>query len=105
MKVYWNGSLSQVTHKPNALLKIQYADTGLILIPNLLCHYWIKKIKYMIIMVTSQTDRMEVFMKLRVGNKAPDFMLKSHLDKEVTLSYLHGKTVVLAFFPMAWTPI
>ena len=48
---------------------------------------------------------MEVFMKLRVGNKAPDFTVKSHLDKEVTLSYLHGKTVVLAFFPMAWTPI
>ena len=54
MKVYRNGSLSQVNHKPKALLKIQYADTGLILIPNLLCHYWIKKIKYMIIIISSQ---------------------------------------------------
>ncbi len=44
-------------------------------------------------------------MKLRVGNKAPDFTLKSHLDKEVTLSHLRGTTVVLAFFPLAWTPI
>ena len=105
MKVYRNGSLSQVNHKPKALHKIQYADTGLFLIPKPLCHYWNKKIKYMIIMISSQTDRMEVFMKLRVGNKAPDFTLKSHLDKEVTLSYLRGKTVVLAFFPMAWTPI
>ena len=44
-------------------------------------------------------------MKLRVGDKAPDFKLRSHLDKEVTLSHLLGKTVVLAFFPLAWTPV
>jgi peroxiredoxin len=37
--------------------------------------------------------------------KAPDFILSSHLDKPVTLSDLRGKNVVLAFFPMAWTPI
>ena len=44
-------------------------------------------------------------MKLRMGDKAPDFKLPSHLDKDVTLSHLRGKTVVLAFFPMAWTPV
>lgn len=44
-------------------------------------------------------------MALRVGSKAPDFTLPSHLDKEVTLSHLRGKTVVLAFFPLAFTPI
>jgi peroxiredoxin len=44
-------------------------------------------------------------MKLRVGKKAPDFTLPSHLDKDVTLSHLLGKTVVLVFFPQAWTPV
>lgn len=44
-------------------------------------------------------------MSLRVGQTAPDFTLTSHLEKEVTLSSLRGKTVVLAFFPLAWTPI
>lgn len=44
-------------------------------------------------------------MSLQVGQKAPDFTLPSHLDKEVTLSDLRGKNVVLAFFPQAWTPV
>jgi peroxiredoxin len=44
-------------------------------------------------------------MKLRVGDKAPDFTLPSHLDKDVSLSSLRGKNVVLAFFPQAWTPV
>jgi peroxiredoxin len=45
-------------------------------------------------------------MKLAVGQKAPNFTLPSHLDKAVTLSDFRGKaTVVLAFFPLAWTPV
>ncbi len=44
-------------------------------------------------------------MKLQVGQFAPDFTLPSHLDREVTLSNLRGNTVVIAFFPLAWTPI
>jgi peroxiredoxin len=44
-------------------------------------------------------------MKLHVGQLAPDFTLPSHLDKEVTLSDFRGMNVVIAFFPMAWTPI
>ena len=44
-------------------------------------------------------------MKLKVGQKAPDFTLPSHLDKDITLSQFRGKNVVLAFFPLAWTPI
>jgi peroxiredoxin len=44
-------------------------------------------------------------MSLHVGDTAPDFTLPSHLDKEITLSGLRGKNVVLAFFPMAWTPV
>jgi peroxiredoxin len=43
---------------------------------------------------------------LKVGDRAPDFSLPSHLDKQVTLSDLRGKKhVVLAFFPLAWTPV
>ena len=44
-------------------------------------------------------------MGLKVGNKAPDFTLPSHLDNDITLSQFRGKNVVLAFFPLAWTPI
>jgi peroxiredoxin Q/BCP len=44
-------------------------------------------------------------MQLLVGDKAPEFRLPSHLGEDVCLSDLRGKTVVLAFFPMAFTPI
>jgi peroxiredoxin Q/BCP len=44
-------------------------------------------------------------MKLEVGMTAPDFTLPSQLDKKVTLSDLRGTNVVLAFYPLAWTPI
>lgn len=45
-------------------------------------------------------------MALRVGQSAPDFSLDSHLDRKVSLSdYLGKVNVVLAFFPLAWTPI
>jgi peroxiredoxin len=42
----------------------------------------------------------------KVGDEAPDFTLKSHLDTDVTLSQFRGKkNVVLAFFPLAFTPV
>ena len=44
-------------------------------------------------------------MKLQIGQEAPEFTLPSQLDKKVTLSHLRGQNVVLAFFPLAWTPI
>ncbi len=41
---------------------------------------------------------------LKVGDKAPDFTLKGVNGKEVKLSRLRGKTmVVLAFYPKAFT--
>jgi peroxiredoxin len=43
-----------------------------------------------------------------VGDMAPDFELKSHLekDKKVKLSGFRGKqNVVIAFYPLAWTPV
>jgi len=44
-------------------------------------------------------------MSLRVGDRAPDFTLRSHLDQEIRLRDLRGQNVVLAFYPMAWTPV
>jgi peroxiredoxin len=44
-------------------------------------------------------------MKLKIGDRAPDFGLDSHLETRVRLSQFYGKNVVLAFFPKAWTPV
>ena len=45
-------------------------------------------------------------MALEVGQLAPDFSLDSHLGKKVRLSDYRGqKNVVIAFFPLAWTPV
>ena len=44
-------------------------------------------------------------MALKVGEPAPDFQLKSHDGASIKLSDYRGKNVVLAFFPLAWTPI
>ena len=44
-------------------------------------------------------------MMLTTGQKAPDFILPSQLDKDVALKDFRGKNVVLVFFPQAWTPI
>jgi peroxiredoxin len=45
-------------------------------------------------------------MSIHIGQQAPDFTLKSHLDTQVTLSCYRGrKNVVIAFFPLAWTPV
>ena len=42
----------------------------------------------------------------RVGQTAPDFTLKDHNEATVSLSDYRGrKNVVVAFFPLAWTPI
>jgi peroxiredoxin len=44
-------------------------------------------------------------MPFRVGKPAPDFTLKDHTSKEIRLRDYRGKNVVLAFFPLAWTPV
>jgi peroxiredoxin len=44
-------------------------------------------------------------MALQIGQQAPDFTLPSHLGNSVTLCDYKGKNVVIAFFPLAWTPI
>ena len=42
---------------------------------------------------------------IKVGQKAPDFTLKDHNGKDVTLSQFKGKKVVLGFHPLAWTGV
>jgi mycoredoxin-dependent peroxiredoxin len=45
-------------------------------------------------------------MKITVGMEAPDFSLESHLGDTVRLSEYRGKhNVLVAFFPLAWTPV
>jgi len=45
-------------------------------------------------------------MTVQVGDTAPDFVLSSHAGEKVRLSDYRGKKkVVLAFFPLAWTPV
>ncbi|HUG13417.1 MAG TPA: redoxin domain-containing protein [Thermomicrobiales bacterium] len=41
---------------------------------------------------------------LVVGAPAPDFTLRSGRNNEVTLSALRGNKVVLAFYPLDWSP-
>lgn len=45
-------------------------------------------------------------LKVKVGQKAPDFSLKTVSGKRVSLKdYIGKKNVVLSFVPAAWTPV
>jgi peroxiredoxin len=45
-------------------------------------------------------------MIIELGASAPDFLLEAHDGRAVRLADLKGKrNVVLAFFPLAWTPV
>jgi peroxiredoxin len=43
--------------------------------------------------------------RIEIGDKAPDFTLKDQHNKEVDLSGLKGKKVLLSFHPLAWTKV
>ena len=43
---------------------------------------------------------------LKVGDTAPDFELPGHLGGDkVKLSDYKGKNLVIAFYPLDWTPV
>ena len=44
-------------------------------------------------------------MPIKVGEKAPDFVLKGQDDKDYRLSDYQGKTVLLAFYPADFSPV
>ena len=45
-------------------------------------------------------------LKVKVGEKAPDFTLKAVSGKKVSLRDYRGrKNVVISFVPAAWTPV
>jgi peroxiredoxin len=44
-------------------------------------------------------------MILPKGAPAPDFELNSSPDQRLRLSHLHGKRVILAFYPADWSPV
>ncbi len=45
-------------------------------------------------------------LKIKIGDRAPDFSLRSVKGGEVTLSQFFGKkNIVISFVPAAWTPV
>ncbi|MFH1335427.1 MAG: redoxin domain-containing protein [Candidatus Zixiibacteriota bacterium] len=44
-------------------------------------------------------------MAVKVGDPVADFVLKDNRGKEVRLSELKGKRVLLSFHPLAWTSV
>lgn len=44
-------------------------------------------------------------MSIKVGDKAPDFKLKSHLGEDTSLSAHAGENVLVLFFPFAFTGV
>ena len=44
-------------------------------------------------------------MPIMPGDKAPEFTLKGHDDKEYKLSDFRGQRVVLAFYPLDFSPV
>lgn len=44
-------------------------------------------------------------MAIAVGQQAPDFALKANDDKEYKLGDFRGKNVVLAFYPLDFSPV
>jgi peroxiredoxin len=44
-------------------------------------------------------------LKLKIGDKAPEFTLSNQDGRDVSLSSLKGKKVLLSFHPLAWTSV
>jgi peroxiredoxin len=48
---------------------------------------------------------MEEKQPIKIGDKIPDFVLKDQHNKELRISVLEGKKVLLSFHPLAWTKV
>lgn len=49
---------------------------------------------------------MSAMQTIKVGQAAPDFLMKDQNEKEVKLSDFKGKkNIVLAFYPFDWSPV
>lgn len=44
-------------------------------------------------------------MKVKKGDKIPEFKLVSHNEEQVSLDKFEGKNVLLSFHPLAWTSV
>ena len=44
-------------------------------------------------------------MTIKVGDQVPDFTLRDQNGKDIKLSALRGKKVLLSFHPLAWTSV
>ncbi len=42
---------------------------------------------------------------LRVGDIAPDFVLKDHHDRDFHMEEITKRRILLSFHPLAWTPV
>lgn len=55
---------------------------------------------------TGELKPIDSELKVKLGEKAPDFTLKATSGKSITLSDFRGKqNVLLSFIPAAWTPV
>ncbi|MCF8055986.1 MAG: redoxin domain-containing protein [Desulfocapsa sp.] len=55
---------------------------------------------------TGKLKPVDSVLKVKIGDRAPDFTLPSIQGEEISLSQFKGrKNVVLSFVPAAWTPV
>ena len=62
-----------------------------------------RSIQRLLILAAISVWSTAAWAQLKVGDMAPDFTLKASDGQTYTLSKLRGKTVVLAWFPKAFT--
>ena len=58
-----------------------------------------------IAMTTRTNERIERKPALSPGTKAPDFLLRSTPDQQLTLHEFRGRPLVICFYPADWSPV
>jgi peroxiredoxin len=63
-------------------------------------------VRHCVILIVVNVNIRRYKVKIQVGMEAPNFELMSHLDDKIRLSEYRGRhNVLIAFFPLAWTPV